>query len=370
MTTHRAIVDALFSSANGPESVVLSTVVRITGSSYGGVGARMVARVDGTTVGIVSGGCLESDLAEHAREVHASHQPRVVTYDTRADDETAWGLGLGCNGLIDVLLEPLNPVEAAAVGRLLEQGLASDEPLVMATVIAAPEREDAPSIGAHALMNGETIETTGDWGDRTVLELAKEVVSDAYGAGRRGLVREFGDAAVSFEIVKPAVRLVICGGGPDVVPLVRLARELGWNPSVVDHRPATDDHQARLPGATLVECPEPEVLADCISLTPATAVVVMSHNYSRDLRYVRSLVASDAGYIGVLGPRARTERMLAEMTETERDEVADRLFGPIGLDLGGDGPEAIGLAIVSEVSAVLSSRSSKHLRDRKDPLHD
>lgn len=330
----------------------------------------MVARVDGTTVGIVSGGCLESDLAEHAREVHASHQPRVVTYDTRADDETAWGLGLGCNGLIDVLLEPLNPVEAAAVGRLLEQGLASDEPLVMATVIAAPEREDAPSIGAHALMNGETIETTGDWGDRTVLELAKEVVDDAYGAGRRGLVREFGDVAVSFEIVKPAVRLVICGGGPDVVPLVRLARELGWNPSVVDHRPATDDHQARLPGATLVECPEPEVLADCISLTPATAVVVMSHNYSRDLRYVRSLVASDAGYIGVLGPRARTERMLAEMTETERDEVADRLFGPIGLDLGGDGPEAIGLAIVSEVSAVLSSRSSKHLRDRKDPLHD
>lgn len=370
MTTHRTIVDALFHSANELESVVLSTVVRITGSSYGGVGARMVARVDGTTVGIVSGGCLESDLAEHAREVHASHQPRVVTYDTRADDETAWGLGLGCNGLIDVLLEPLNPVEAAAVGRLLEQALASEEPSVMATVIAAPKAEDAPSIGAHALMNGETIETSGDWGNRAVLDLAKEIVSEAHGAGRRGLVREFGDAAVSFEIVKPAVRLVVCGGGPDVVPLVRLGRELGWNLTVVDHRPVTDDHQARLPGALLIECPEPEAIGDCVSLTPATAVVVMSHNYARDLQYVRALIASGAGYIGVLGPRARTERMLAELTELERARAADRLFGPIGLDLGGDGPEAIALSIVAEVSAVLARRGGGHLRDRSEPLHD
>lgn len=370
MTTHRAIVDALFRSATDLESVVLSTVVRITGSSYGGVGARMVARVDGTTVGIVSGGCLESDLAEHAREVHASREPRVVTYDTRGDDEIAWGLGLGCNGLIDVLLEPLNPVEAGAMGRLLEQALASGEPSVIATVIAAPEVEGAPAIGAHALIDGETIETTGDWGDRVALGLATDVVSEACAAGRRGLMRDFGEVEVSFEIVRPAVRLVICGGGPDVVPLVRLGSELGWNLTVVDHRPTTEEHQARLPGATLIECSEPGTLADCISLTPATAVVVMSHSYPRDLGYVRSLIASEAGYIGVLGPRARTDRMLAEMNESERARAIDRLFGPVGLDLGGDGPESIGLAIVAEVSAVLSRRGGGHLRDRDEPLHD
>src|SRR5687768_1804444 len=149
MTTHRAIVDALFRSADNSESVVLATVVRITGSSYGGVGARMVARVDGTTVGIVSGGCLESDLAEHARAVDRRGIPRIVTYDTRADDETAWGLGLGCNGLIDVLLEPLGPGDAAAAGRLLDHALAARSPSVLANVISSGDGQSELSLGAR-----------------------------------------------------------------------------------------------------------------------------------------------------------------------------------------------------------------------------
>src|SRR4051812_22841534 len=114
MTTHRAIVDALATTAEKGTPVVLATVVRVTGSSYGGVGTRMVIRVDGSTVGIVSGGCLETDLAEQAKKVHHDGKAKVVTYDTRADDDAAWGLGLGCNGLIDVLLEPMVPVIAGA----------------------------------------------------------------------------------------------------------------------------------------------------------------------------------------------------------------------------------------------------------------
>ncbi|MGZ8493295.1 MAG: XdhC family protein, partial [Gemmatirosa sp.] len=108
MTTLPAIVDALSRAAVSHEAVVLATVVRVVGSSYGGVGARMLVRVDGTTVGLVSGGCLESDLAEHARRVHATGRAEVIAYDTRADDDAVWGLGLGCNGLIEVLLQPLD----------------------------------------------------------------------------------------------------------------------------------------------------------------------------------------------------------------------------------------------------------------------
>jgi xanthine/CO dehydrogenase XdhC/CoxF family maturation factor len=139
MTTHRSIVDALTTAAGEGDSVVLATVVRVTGSSYGGVGARMVVRVDGSTVGIVSGGCLETDLADQARKVSETGIAKVVTYDTRADDDAAWGLGLGCNGLIDVLLEPLNPAQAQRVGELLQEALHRESPSVLATVAALSE---------------------------------------------------------------------------------------------------------------------------------------------------------------------------------------------------------------------------------------
>ncbi len=368
MTTHRAIVDALFTSADNDESVVLATVVRITGSSYGGVGARMVARIDGTTVGIVSGGCLESDLAEHARDVHKRREPRLVTYDTRADDETAWGLGLGCNGLIDVLLEPLTPAGAAAVGRLLDQALAARSAGVLASVISGTDGTGL-KVGAHALFSDETVATTGDWGDRQVLGELRRHLGAALEAGRRGLVLELDGAEVSFEVIRPAVKLVVFGVGPDVSPIVQMAVQAGWTCTVADHRPLVPEHVARFPGATVVECSDPANLGADVSITPSTAAVVMSHHYVRDLAYVRALLATDAAYIGVLGPRARSERMLAEMTESERRIAGERMFAPIGMDVGGDGPEAIALSIIAEVSAVMSRRRGGHLRDRQASLH-
>jgi xanthine dehydrogenase accessory factor len=369
MTTHRAIVEALFRSADSDESVVLATVVRISGSSYGGVGTRMVAKVDGTTVGIVSGGCLESDLAEHARDVHRRRVPRVVTYDTRADDDTAWGLGLGCNGLIDVLLEPLPPVQAATVGRLLDHALSARSPSVLATVIGSGGGATAPSVGAHVLFCDETVETAGAWGDNAVLSEVRRYVADALSSGRRGLVRSVGDTEIAFEVVKPAVHLVVCGTGPDVLPLVRIGTELGWDLTVVDHRPLVPAHAARFPTARVVECTDPSRVSEAVRMTPAAAAVVMSHHYARDLEYVRALLASDVAYIGVLGPRARSERMLAAMTDNEREAAGGRLFAPVGLDIGGDGPEAIALSIVGEVSAVIDGRGAGHLRNRDAPLH-
>jgi xanthine/CO dehydrogenase XdhC/CoxF family maturation factor len=366
MTTHRAIVDSLFSAAASEESVVLATVVRIAGSSYGGVGTRMVAKVDGSTVGIVSGGCLEADLAEHAREVDAGGAPRVVTYDTRADDETAWGLGLGCNGLIDVLLEPLTHLEAGVMGRLLEQALSQSSPSVIATVIAVGDSASSPALGAHALFSRDAIETVGNWGDGAAIDSAKADVQSAIDAGRRGLVSAYRDCEVAFEVVAPSIRLIVCGAGPDVVPVVNLAAQLGWRVAVVDHRPANDEHAAKFAGARVVECLDPATVSASLDINPMTAAIVMSHNFARDTEYVRALLASGASYIGVLGPRARSERMFAQLGLTEGDK---RVYSPIGLDLGGDGPEAIALSIVAEVSAAMARRQGGHLRHRDAPLH-
>lgn len=373
MTTHRSIVDALSSASAEGDSVVLATVVRVTGSSYGGVGARMVVRVDGSTVGIVSGGCLETDLANQARKVHETGIAKVVTYDTRADDDAAWGLGLGCNGLIDVLLEPLNSKQGQDVADLLIHGLHTDSRSILATVMNVGEDEsDAPAIGAHALLSGNSVETTGDWGDGSVLASAQSLKDETLEAGRRGLVSEFGNVQVAFEVVTPTVSLVICGSGPDAVPLVRFATQLGWDVVIVDHRPVVHAPVERFPGATVVECADSLKLGLSVDLTSHTAAVVMSHHYARDLEYVRSLLDGGVAYVGILGPRARTERMFGEIAAQNNGSSPprDTVFGPIGLDIGGDGPDAIALAVIAEVSAVTSGREGGHLRDRNAPLHE
>jgi xanthine dehydrogenase accessory factor len=371
MTTHRAVVDALASASGRGNAVVLATVVRVTGSSYGGVGARMVVHVDGSTVGVVSGGCLETDLAEHARNVAEEGCARVVTYDTRADDDAAWGLGLGCNGLIDVLLEPLNHAEASRIADLLLGALRSESPSVLATVIEAPPGR-TPSVGAHALFNGDSVETTGNWGNRKLIPAIGAQVTAAVQSGRKGLVLEHDDVRIAFELISPAIRLVVCGSGPDAVPVVRFATELGWDVTVVDHRPVAHAPVERFPGAVVAECGEALRLADFVALKSHTAGIVMSHHYARDLEYVQALLEAGVGYIGILGPRARTERMFAEMeTGSARAHGSrDVVFGPIGLDVGGDGPDAIALSIISEISAVMNERSGGHLRDRNAPLHE
>jgi xanthine dehydrogenase accessory factor len=372
VTTHREVVNALSRAAADGESVVLATVVRVTGSSYGGVGARMVIRTDGSTVGLVSGGCLESDLAEHARRVHANGRAEVVTYDTRDDDDAPWGLGLGCNGLIEVLLEPLPPLRAKDVAAIIHQALGGDAPSVIATVIRASDSETGlPTVGSHALLRDAETESIGEWGTGSALADAAQHVVDALAAGRRGLVREFGAVEVAFEVVMPAVRLIVCGTGPDAAPVARFASQLGWDVTVVDHRPLSNAHSARFPGARVVECAEALQLAELVTLTPRSAAVVMSHNFPRDRDYVQALLAANVAYLGVLGPRARTERMVAELTtgNAKAPTIGDRFFAPVGLDLGGEGPDAIALAIIAQVSAVASGRAGGHLRDRRAPMH-
>jgi len=365
MSPPTQIIAALDDAAAANDRVVLATVVRITGSSYGGVGTRMVIRSDGSTVGIVSGGCLEADLAEHARQVRASGKAKVVTYDTRADDDAAWGLGLGCNGLIDVLLEPLEGSRAKSVAAMLEHARNASSPSVLATVIAAPDA----SVGSHMLIASSYMEASGDW-PSTISDAVRKDSVGAFTETRRGMVLEYEDYAVAFEVVTPAIRLVVCGSGPDVAPLVRIATGLGWNITVVDHRSLEHSHPERFPGARVVDCLEPGHLHEAVALAPNTAAVVMSHHYARDLAYMRALLSSDVGYIGMLGPRARTERMLADIAAAgESVPRGDRVFSPVGLDIGGDGPDAIALSIVGEVSAVMTGSSAGHLRDQRGPLH-
>ncbi|MGH9419918.1 MAG: XdhC family protein, partial [Thermoanaerobaculia bacterium] len=285
--------------------------------------------------------------------------------------DAAWGLGLGCNGLIDVLLEPLSATDAAHVADLLLGALRSESPSVFATVIEAPVG-NTPAVGAHAVISGDAVKTTGDWGDSNLLRAIHSHLGEALGTGRKGMVLEQDDVRVAFEVVSPVVRLLVCGSGPDVVPVARFATGLGWDVTVVDHRPVLHVPIERFQGALVVECAHALRLGELVGLTSRTAAVVMSHHYARDLEYVQALLEAGVGYIGILGPRARTERMFAELeSESKRSgDSRDVVFGPVGLDIGGDGPDAIALAIISEVSAVMNERAAGHLRDLDAPLHE
>jgi xanthine/CO dehydrogenase XdhC/CoxF family maturation factor len=180
-------------------------------------------------------------------------------------------------------------------------------------------------------------------------------------------------AQLSFELVTPVIDLVICGSGPDAIPVARLAASLGWFTTVVDPRPAALIAPERFAGARVVECAHSESLRDAVALSPRTAAVVMSHNYERDLAYLDALARSDVAYVGVLGPRARTERLLRDLESRGRafpQSMLGRLFAPIGLDLGGDGAEAIALSIVAEVSSVMHGRTGAHLRVGDASIHE
>jgi xanthine/CO dehydrogenase XdhC/CoxF family maturation factor len=323
-------------------------------------------------VGLVSGGCLESDLAAHARRLHATGRAELRAYDMRADDDALWGLGLGCNGSIDVLLQPLAPPAAEAVAALLGRALAADAPGVLATVVeVAADARGAPAVGAQALLPAAGgPHAVGDWGGGPVLALLAADANEARAAGRRGLTREYEGARVAFEVVAPAVRLVVCGSGADAVPVARLAVQLGWDVTVVDHRPAAHAGPERFAGARVAECADALRLGDAAPLTPRTAVVVMSHHFGRDGDYLEAAVTAGVAYVGLLGPRVRTERLLAAL-DARGAPAPDpaRIFGPVGLDLAGEGPEAIALAVVAEVAAVAAGRGGGHLRDRAGPIY-
>ncbi|HZJ00962.1 MAG TPA: XdhC family protein, partial [Gemmatimonadaceae bacterium] len=226
-----------------------------------------------------------------------------------------------------------------------------------------------PDRVGHALFDEDLIHTTG-FEHIELLVKIREDSEAAFAESRRGIIRENGPVTIAFEVIFPSIELLICGSGPDVGPLVDIAAQLDWNLTVIDHRPVEYAHPERFPRARVIECPDPKSLSDTVSITRATAAVVMSHNYGRDLDYVRTLLGTEVGYIGILGPRARTERMLADIASAgETITRGDRIYSPVGLDTGGDGPERIALSIIAEVAAVISGTSAGHLRDSRGSLH-
>jgi xanthine dehydrogenase accessory factor len=320
---------------------VLATVVATAGSTYRKAGARMLIMADGSYIGLLTGGCFESDLGIHAQEVLQSGVSRAVEYDIRGPDDALFGIGAGCEGAMRVLLEPASPgspaAEAlAAAGRTTHTGTATSLVMVhesadsrLGTYCAAAP---LPSVLVAAAK-------------QSLVDRASRAVDLAAGSRRSRAFVQF---------LPPAPHLLICGAGPDAQCVASLARILGWRVSVVDHRPAFAE-SVRFPGAS-VRLVKPSALRESIDLARCHAAVVMSHHLMSDEAYLREL--ADAGlpaYVGLLGPAARRER-IARGLGPAAATLESRIHGPVGIDIGASTPEAIALAIIGQIHAWLAGR--------------
>lgn len=366
------VVEAFEKVEQFGQIAALATIVKVGGSTYRRPGARMLMSQDGQLMGSISGGCLESDVFEHAQGVMTSGEPIIVKYDTMSDEDIVWGLGLGCNGMVQVLIERLTPESKLSPIAFIAQCIHRQQPGVLVTVFCI-EGQVRAKVGDCVMLyeDGTLTSSIQD------AELAADVVKDAWEVLRdsRSTVKVYqfshGSAEVLIEAIQPPVPLVIFGAGHDSMPLVRIAKELGWHVTVVDSRPAyaTPD---RFPLADAVVVGRPEALREKVCLSDRAVAVVMTHNYLHDLKLLETLLPLPLRYIGILGPKSRTERLLQELQQKGivlTDEQLSRLYGPVGLDIGSDTPEEIALAILAEVQGVLANRSGGFLRNRQGPIH-
>jgi xanthine dehydrogenase accessory factor len=353
----RQILQLWEATARQGESAVLATVVKTQGSSYRLPGARLLVSRAGIRAGSVSGGCLEDDLVKKAWWLTESG-PAVRRYDTNGEGEIGTGFGLGCNGVIHVSLERLSPSVPNVLERFADCS-SKRVPFGIAHVVS----------GGHSLTIDE-IELQLDRGDPEVdahvLDSLKNELVDAVAAREsRSVLLE--DAEYLVEVVTPPIRLLIVGAGDDSIPLTTLAGNLGWSSMVFDGRAHYAKAEKFGAGVQVVSGPVDRSLSQ-VSTDPWTVAVLMTHSYSQDLQALRTLLPQSLRYLGILGPRKRTEQLMADVSCYE-PQLQAALHSPVGLDIGADGPEQVALAIVAEIQAVLNQRSGGQLRHRRDPIH-
>ena len=343
----------------------LATVVWVEGSSYRRPGARMLITDDGRWEGAISGGCLEGDALRKARQVMLDQQPIVVTYDTMDDGANSFGVGLGCNGIIDVLIEPIDPNSPTHPIVLLKEFTQKRDVRVLATVL----KSDNPILlpGHRFVLMEQTDEPVPNWlhDDMHRIFSTGKPLTNSY-TTNAGFVEIF------IERIDPGIELVIFGAGYDVVPVTKLARDLGWQVTVTDDCIAHLSPK-RFPVATCVLYADRQAVLEKLTITNRTAAVLMSHNFNYDRAVLQELLTTDVPYIGMLGPRKRFDKMQDEFAKDGlhfSEESLSRVHAPIGLDLGAETPDEIALSIMAEIKAFFTNGAGGFLKDKPGPIHE
>lgn len=369
------IIEAFEKAQQQGKQTALATVVYVDGSSYRRPGARMLVTEDGELTGAISGGCLEGDALYKALFAMRQQKNVLVTYDTSDDDDTNLGLGLGCNGIIHVLIEPVNPSDPTNPVQLLKNATSSRKNAVLVTLFSFRNNSMAQP-GTCLLCTDEEMLAVNsiDSYMKNILEDEAKKVLSAQESLVKNYVSESQNLAAYIEFIRPVVSMVICGAGNDVVPLTKIAAILGWQTLIINDGRDKNTKQNRFAATCHLVITNPEKVLSQIEIDAQTVFVLMTHNYNYDLAVLRELVQKkDVTYIGLLGPAKKRERMLEELKEegiSLSEDQLSNIFSPVGLDIGAENPEEIALSILSEIKAVLAKReATTSLKNNAGTIH-
>ncbi len=363
------IITAFKSAHQQGRQAALATLVQVEGSSYRMPGARMLVEDNGRITGAISGGCLEGDALRKALQAMSQQQNKLVTYNTTQEDHAELGVQLGCNGIVHILFEPIDPTKPDNPIAILEHLLRQRKDAVIVTLFSI-NNITAPQPGTCFFL-GEGI-AQSKIGNRELESCIKKEAGEVLAKGTSTLKQYTAFELSAFvELLQPVVSLVVVGAGNDALPLVTMATILGWQTTIVDGRP-THANSKRFPNVQKIIVAKPAEALMQIPTDDRTVFVLMTHNYNYDLAMLKSLLQLKSRYIGTLGPKKRLECMLAELQEqgiTITSEQRSTIYGPIGLDIGAETPEEIALAILSEIKAVIAGHAGASLRLRQTAIH-
>ncbi len=344
------------------EKVALASVVNVEASSYRRIGARMLVRSSGIWTGGISGGCLEGDALKRSQMAIFKNTASKVVYDTMDDDQNQIGVGLGCNGRIEVLFTPIDPTDADNEIEQLRKIAGLDAPSIMVKIIDAEGNEDL--LGKSILVENdlENIDFQGiakeelkQWISETTANRKPRIVECTTNSGAK--------LKLLIEYIRPETRLVIVGYNYDVNAFAGIANELGWEIHVVGRTKKLSKSLFNLAAQTL----EFEQ-AEQVEVHDYTAVVLMSHDYNWDKELLPIFLEKNPAYIGMLGPKKRMQKMQAELPDDDLESLVN-FHSPTGLDIGAESPEEIALSIASEIIATFRGRDGASLKFRKGTIH-
>lgn len=367
-----AIISSYDEAKNKGQRCVLATVVHVEGSSYRAAGARMLVDEYGFMTGAISGGCLEGDALRKALLALDQNKNKLVTYDTSDEDDAIIGAQLGCNGIIQVLFEPIDPGQKENPIELLKKAENHDQPVVLVSIFSLDKTKH--QVGT-VLFIDEQGNSTGQLDDQALSDKISEVANHAL----EKQINHFGEYHSSaealhafIEIIAPPPTLVLVGAGNDSQVLSRMAEVLGWNIIVADGR-SSHANKKRFHSCEVVVA-NPEEILDNIEINETTAFVLMTHNYNYDLAVLKLLLNENKiPYIGILGPNKKHRRMLGDLAAEGiqlSEEQSAKIYAPVGLQLGAETPAEIGLSILSEIQAVLTGSNVRHLRELEGSIHN
>jgi xanthine dehydrogenase accessory factor len=374
MQEWKEIISAYDKALAAGKRAALATVVHVEGSSYRRPGARMLVDDEGMVTGAISGGCLEGDALRKSLFAISQNASKLVVYDTGDETDMSIGIQLGCEGLIQVLFEPIDADDRDNPIELMRSAVSTRQYAVMATLFNLKEKTGT-QIGTCSLLlsNGVMKNSTED------SQLGKQLMHDMLQALEKksssfqNYQAADGQSWVAFlELVPPPITLVVVGAGNDAIPMMNFATGLGWDVRIVDGR-NTHARPDRFSSACQVLVSQPEKVLDQLPMDERTVFVMMTHNYNYDKAMLKALLPAVTPYIGMLGPKKKLMRMLDELRSEEMSithEMLKKVFGPTGLEIGAETPEEIALSIIAEIQAVINGLNGGSLKFKESVIHD